>query len=501
MIPHLDESDFVGEELIPIVSDPVLQDKINKADRFFVIVYSDYLEYKQYKLFKKLKKNEIIFALDLKYLKYLKYASPGYFCYDKNNKTYTKINRKQLKNMLNKKKYKVKPLVFNPDGAMPLQSANSSIRFIDPRSPSPMATGSMATSPMAMGSMATSPMAMGSMATSPIPITSPTVSSFLFQEPHPLLNHGEKYYKILKQIGRGSYGGVYDCVETDELGNEITGEIYAIKKIMTRKGKNSKYETEILKILKVDGNCDDNILCYITDFNKKNGEEYLYIITKKVNGRPLDKLNLFVMKKCIETLQRIHNKGIIHRDIKQQNILIDDNDEITYIDFGLGCSLLEVPEINSCKEGDVGTLVYKDPFLFCEISEKSDIYSLGYTFFSILQKLAHEKQQIHPYILSPDFPAPKKIEEWENGYILMMTTVDKCLEKIDSKEEKEEIGIIIKAMCTPFPMNRPTTQDLLSVRFERDTVENIRHLCVYYKAKFYEYYGDKRQSKKILGSF
>lgn len=111
------------------------------------------------------------------------------------------------------------------------------------------------------------------------------------------------------------------------------------------------------------------------------------------------------MRELIETLSYIHKSGIIHRDMKPENVLVHYNkqtkniDQIKVIDFGLSCFYLEL-EKNSAEIIRCGTLNYSAPEVInmsTTYDERSDIYSLGVILFYMLFKwipFADENSQI-----------------------------------------------------------------------------------------------------------
>ncbi|MCA9750240.1 MAG: protein kinase, partial [Romboutsia sp.] len=127
-----------------------------------------------------------------------------------------------------------------------------------------------------------------------------------------------------------------------------------------------------------------DILCFI-DFEKS--KDHWWLITEYIDNPSLvefleTKLNqkdkLTLMINIAKAIQRLHSVNIIHKDIKQENILVDPKTlKIKLIDFGYSCILNE--EI--CKTA-MGTIEYIDArLLFSHLSGKyNDIYSLGVLF-------------------------------------------------------------------------------------------------------------------------
>ena len=154
-------------------------------------------------------------------------------------------------------------------------------------------------------------------------------------------------------------------------------------------------EVEILKEVSssFNTNCIPSLVCFYDYHIEK---DTLYIEMEYIEGVTLDKfaeklrsspkLNkylLAIIKDIIQALQKLNSYGIIHRDVKPENIMINSNYQPKLIDIGLacktnkGCSLSD-KNISCCK-GIAGTPYYSSPESLLDniFYYVSDIYSLG----------------------------------------------------------------------------------------------------------------------------
>jgi serine/threonine protein kinase len=185
-------------------------------------------------------------------------------------------------------------------------------------------------------------------------------------------------FKIIKEIGEGSTGKIYMAEYIK------TGDIYALK-IM--KATHIENVTRSLK-LSSDFNHPNLMKYYGYFFQKYYDKLYIICILEYIEGKDLHQLyrrsisdiNLpEIICHVISGLQYIHDLGIIHRDIKLENIIVTNKGDVKIIDYDF---LIKIGEdIDIC-----GTPYYIAPEVIegININEKSDIWSLGVAIYLIL---------------------------------------------------------------------------------------------------------------------
>lgn len=205
--------------------------------------------------------------------------------------------------------------------------------------------------------------------------------------PFKIIGDGTKY-TFLEKIGEGSYGVVGEYLSN-------TGETVAIK-MVKQKHKSTADEINILE--KIKSVCSEGLLCLIEIIKDR---DVLYIVTEYINGINLEeymqsykkiidekygnnfemyeemlmKIIKIILKAISRGIEILSELNIIHRDIKMENIIIDGNNKINLIDYGLSCIDAECRDI-------VGTPYYIAPELilgnkFNKANVSTEIYSLG----------------------------------------------------------------------------------------------------------------------------
>ena len=98
---------------------------------------------------------------------------------------------------------------------------------------------------------------------------------------------------------------------------------------------------------------------------------------------PIDE-TISIILQLAQGLQKAHEKGIVHRDVKPANIVVTKEGEVKIVDFGL--AKLRGQTKLTKEESTLGTIVYMSPEQSRgeEIDAQTDIWSLGIVFYEML---------------------------------------------------------------------------------------------------------------------
>ncbi len=194
-------------------------------------------------------------------------------------------------------------------------------------------------------------------------------------------------YEIQDIIGVGGMAVVYkayDSIDDRIVAIKVLKEEYLAKEEFRRRFKNESKAIAILShpnIVKV----------YDVSF----GDRLQYIVMEHVEGITLKEYieqcgvvnwneALFFVIQILRALQHAHDKGIVHRDIKPQNIMLLDNGLIKVTDFGI--ARFSRGETRTITEKAIGSVHYISPEQAKGqlTDEKADIYSVGVALYEML---------------------------------------------------------------------------------------------------------------------
>ncbi|XZE46537.1 protein kinase domain-containing protein [Pirellulaceae bacterium SH467] len=206
-------------------------------------------------------------------------------------------------------------------------------------------------------------------------------------------------YELLEEIGRGGMGVVYAARRIGDSRPGDSSEV-AIKVLLGSKrlAKNfvERFHREARAAASVchpsivpvyETNCEGD-LCYFTMKRIKGESLANWIGRRRGMGAPITSLEskkhlAREFAQVADGLYRVHQSGILHRDIKPSNILIDLQEHLWVLDFGLA-SIADSDTLT--RSGDlIGTFRYMSPEQAAGSKEpldsRTDIYSLGLTIY------------------------------------------------------------------------------------------------------------------------
>lgn len=191
-------------------------------------------------------------------------------------------------------------------------------------------------------------------------------------------------FTILEEIGRGGYSIVY-LVENKKSKRKYALKCAARFKKDKDRSQRTYIEIEVLKkmkhpnIIRLKGWFDDADTIYLV-LEYLPGKDCSKFFKHKLPTKPQV---CHIIRQLVEAVMYIHEKGIIHRDVKLENLLIDDDFNIKLTDFGL-CAI-KGNEYDMLQDS-VGTVRYTAPELLKGegYNESVDIWAIGIVLFMLL---------------------------------------------------------------------------------------------------------------------
>ena len=143
-----------------------------------------------------------------------------------------------------------------------------------------------------------------------------------------------------------------------------------------------------------------------------------------------------VLLKVCDALAYAHDKGILHRDIKSENIMIGDHGAIYLLDWGIA---LDVNDKSTSPNMVVGTLSYMAPEMLSDdplntVSEQSDVFLLGATLHEIITGEKRHNSPVPTKVIQQVMECEPK--EYEEEYQLLGAICNKACHKDPKKRYK-----------------------------------------------------------------
>lgn len=267
----------------------------------------------------------------------------------------------------------------------------------------------------------------------------------------------QKFEKV-EELGQGAFGSVWLVKNKDD------GKSYALKFIPIWRTTFTEDIIKLFEEIMQECKLDFQIYDVFQIVDEEDEEDVVVVQMTAINGKTIERISGSIVGfggpnfsetnispkqlfSIIETLVRqidcMHAKGVVHRDIKPDNIVVHDMDKSVLVDFDLACFSGKTDlKILSCDTMTSGFYVYYSPeirFFDSVQTKKSDIWAMGATLWYLLFG--------EHFFIPARYPDPFKsvLEEKINSRCFI----------------NDSFGNFVKSILIFDPEKRPTTAQLL----------------------------------------
>jgi serine/threonine protein kinase/predicted Zn-dependent protease len=271
-------------------------------------------------------------------------------------------------------------------------------------------------------------------------------------------------YQIIEELGKGGMGKVYKAQDTD------LKEKVAIKLLKPEIAADKKTIERFRNELKFARKIRHKNVCQMYDLNKEEGAHYItmeYVDGKDLKGmiRMMGQLSsgktIFIAKQVCEGLTEAHKLGVVHRDLKPQNVMVDEDGNARIMDFGIARSL-KTKGITAAGVM-IGTPEYMSPEQVegKDVDQRSDIYSLGVILYEMVTgRVPFEGDTPFTIGVKHKSEEPKDPKELNTQLPEDLNLVIlRCLEK--DKEKRYQSAGEVRAELMKIEEGIPTTEKVI----------------------------------------
>lgn len=212
----------------------------------------------------------------------------------------------------------------------------------------------------------------------------------------------DKRLRKLQHLGSGAFGDVH------KVKDRASSRVYALKDILCTDA--SKIDKAIGEAATLYQLSHENVIAIEgADRYSSYDGVHMLILTEYCDGGNLNERlrrrssadqNYHWMTQMADALSYLHDKEVVHRDLKPDNVLLTADEEVKLADFGLAREFTDLKTMYQLEDDSwlsyytqyymgtyCGTPYWMAPEVFaCHYTEKADVFSLGVIFFAILER-------------------------------------------------------------------------------------------------------------------
>jgi eukaryotic-like serine/threonine-protein kinase len=239
-----------------------------------------------------------------------------------------------------------------------------------------------------------------------------------------MIGQSISHYRITDMLGAGGMGAVY-CAYDTQLERNV-----ALKILPSNLASQTERIRRFTREAKAASAISHPNVAHIYEIGEANGLYFIAMeliegqtLAKKLNDGPFSSGEIVKIASDVsDALQTAHAKGVIHRDIKPGNIMINSRGQLKLLDFGLAKMEFATDAatyVSTITETDLGAVMGTLPYMSPEqlrsqkVDHRTDIFSLGVVLYQLATgKLPFEGKtsiELADSILHADFPPAHKL--------------------------------------------------------------------------------------------
>lgn len=280
-------------------------------------------------------------------------------------------------------------------------------------------------------------------------------------------------YQLSKLIGSGGMADVYAAHDS------VLGRKVAVKILNEELATNKKFSQRFKQEAKSASSMAHPNIVQVLDAGETTETDaegvkhtYAFLVMEYVDGLELSKLvargalkvpeAIRVTKELLSAVEFAHNKGIVHRDIKPDNIMLTRAGKVKVLDFGIARAVSETFDDIATTTSILGTAAYFSPEQAQgqKVDIRTDLYAIGIVLFEMLTgkvpftgdtavAVAHQHIHAHP-------PAPSSLNPKVSMALDQVVFTALAKDKADRFQTTAEFGRELRAAATAKPKTAPT---------------------------------------------
>jgi len=263
-------------------------------------------------------------------------------------------------------------------------------------------------------------------------------------------------YQVLGKIGAGAMAVVYKAKQLS------LNRIVAIKVLPKRFTENKEYVERFYKEGQAAGKLNNPHIVQAVDVGEAGG--YHYFVMEYVEGKTLyedlaagkvfgEQEAIDVIIQVAEALRHAHSLGLIHRDVKPKNIMINKDGVVKLADMGLARETTDIEAAKTERGKAYGTPYYISPEQIrgeMDIDGRADIYGLGATFYHLVTGrvpyMADDPVEVMRKHLKNELVPPDHINTTLSSGVSEVIEVMMAKNKADRYSNVDELLVDLKAV-------------------------------------------------------